>query len=43
VLAKEISSRIDEWEEQGCYDQAIFKRRGDLGPIIRETGLRADQ
>jgi acyl-CoA dehydrogenase len=30
-VAKEISPRIDEWEEQGCYDKAIFKRMGDLG------------
>ena len=30
-VAKEITPRIDEWEEQGCYDKAIFKRMGDLG------------
>lgn len=30
-VAKEISPQIDEWEEQGCYDKAIFKRMGDLG------------
>lgn len=30
-VKKEISPRIDEWEEKGCYDKAIFKRMGDLG------------
>jgi acyl-CoA dehydrogenase/citronellyl-CoA dehydrogenase len=30
-VQKEIAPKVDEWEERGCYDKAIFKRMGDLG------------
>lgn len=30
-VEKEVSPKIDEWEQNGCYDKAIFKRMGDLG------------
>ncbi|MBU2550225.1 MAG: acyl-CoA dehydrogenase family protein [Proteobacteria bacterium] len=29
-VQKEITPRIDEWEEKGCYDRAIFNRLGEL-------------
>lgn len=28
---KEIRPKINEWETNGCYDRAIFKRMGELG------------
>jgi len=30
-VQKEITPKIDEWEEKGCYDKTIFKRMGELG------------
>ncbi len=30
-VQKEITPKINEWEEQGCYDRTIFKRMGELG------------
>ncbi|MDA8335923.1 MAG: acyl-CoA dehydrogenase family protein [Peptococcaceae bacterium] len=30
-VAKEVQPKIDEWEQNGCYDKAVFKRMGDLG------------
>lgn len=30
-VEKEIKPNAEKWEEQGCYDKAIFKRMGDLG------------
>lgn len=30
-IQKEVRPKIDEWEHNGCYDRAIFKRMGDLG------------
>jgi len=46
-VAKEISPRINEWEEQGCYDKTIFKRMGELGLLglnypVKYAGQEAD-
>ena len=30
-VKKEVAPKVDAWEENGCYDKAIFKRMGDLG------------
>ena len=30
-VEKEVAPKVDAWEENGCYDKAIFKRMGDIG------------
>jgi acyl-CoA dehydrogenase/citronellyl-CoA dehydrogenase len=30
-VQKEITPKVAEWEDKGCYDKAIFKRMGELG------------
>jgi alkylation response protein AidB-like acyl-CoA dehydrogenase len=30
-VQKEIAPRVDEWEDNGCYDKSIFRRMGELG------------
>jgi len=35
-VQKEVAPKIEEWEEKGCYDKAIFPRMGELGLL----GLR---
>jgi len=30
-VQREITPKINEWEEKGCYDKTIFKRMGELG------------
>lgn len=30
-VEKEVKPNAEKWEEQGCYDKAIFQRMGELG------------